>query len=152
MIPAPGSRRILQERCWKLTGSCRKTPEMAGRWKQYSGRKLTGFFRWIPAKFLCFPAGINRKSLEKILKIPYRNTASMKSPEYLGTGRFRAEMFDLGKKLWLHWLKGSHNKTFWRNLIEICWVGTQDINVLFSVSHLWNARAIHQYMLDKWCT
>ena len=40
MIPAPGSRRILQERCWKLTGSCRKTPKMAGKWKQYSGRKL----------------------------------------------------------------------------------------------------------------
>ena len=96
MVPASGSRRILQERCWKLTGSCRKTPEMAGRWKQYSGRKLPGFFRWIPAKFLCFPAGTHRKSSEKIRKISYRNTASMKSPECLGTDRFRAGMFDLG--------------------------------------------------------
>ena len=32
----------------------------------------------------------------KIRKIPYRNTTSMKSPECLGTGRFRARMFDLG--------------------------------------------------------
>ena len=81
-------------------GSFRKdagnSPEMAGSWNQYASRKLPGFFRWIPAKFLCFSAGSNRKSLKKIRKIPYRKTASMKSPECLGTGRFRAGMFDLG--------------------------------------------------------
>jgi hypothetical protein len=37
MIPATRSRGILQERCGKVTGSCRKTPEIAGKWKQYSG-------------------------------------------------------------------------------------------------------------------
>jgi hypothetical protein len=44
MIPATGSRVILQERRGKVTGSSRKTPEIAGTWKQYSDRKLSGFF------------------------------------------------------------------------------------------------------------
>ncbi len=44
MIPATGSRKILQKRFGKVTGSCKKTPEVAGTWKQYSGRKLSGFF------------------------------------------------------------------------------------------------------------
>jgi hypothetical protein len=44
MIPATGSRKILQERCGKVTGSFRKTPEIAETWKQYSDRKLSGFF------------------------------------------------------------------------------------------------------------
>ncbi len=35
--------RILQERCGKVTVSCRKAPEIAGTWKQYSDRKLFGF-------------------------------------------------------------------------------------------------------------
>jgi hypothetical protein len=44
MISATGSRGILQERCEKVTGSFRKTPEIAGTWKQYSDRKLSGLF------------------------------------------------------------------------------------------------------------
>jgi hypothetical protein len=44
MIPAIGSREILQERCGKVTGSFRKTPEIAGTWKQYSEQKLSEFF------------------------------------------------------------------------------------------------------------
>ena len=44
MIPATGSRGILQERRGKVTRSCRKIPEIARTWKQYSNRKLTGFF------------------------------------------------------------------------------------------------------------
>ncbi len=36
-------RRTLQKRCGKVTGSCRKTPEIAETWKQYSDRKLSGF-------------------------------------------------------------------------------------------------------------
>jgi hypothetical protein len=44
MIPATGSHEILQERSGKVTGSFRKTPEIAGTWKQYSDRKLPGFF------------------------------------------------------------------------------------------------------------
>ncbi len=38
------SWRILQERCGKVTVSCRKTLEIAETWKQYSGRKLSEFF------------------------------------------------------------------------------------------------------------
>jgi hypothetical protein len=33
-------------------GSCRKTPEIAGTWKQYSGRKFSGFFPMISGRFL----------------------------------------------------------------------------------------------------
>ncbi len=44
MILATGSRRILQERCGKITVSYRKAPKIAGTWKQYSGRKIFGFF------------------------------------------------------------------------------------------------------------
>ncbi len=32
--------------------SDRKTPEITGTWKQYSGRKFSDFFRWIPAGIL----------------------------------------------------------------------------------------------------
>ncbi len=53
MIPATGSRGILQERCGKVTGSCKKTPEIAGTLKQYPGRNTastkppgTGSFRY----------------------------------------------------------------------------------------------------------
>ncbi len=45
--------------------SCRKAPKIAGTWKQYSGRKFSGFFRRISANFLCFPAGTGRKALKK---------------------------------------------------------------------------------------
>jgi hypothetical protein len=44
IVPATGSRRIFQERCGKVTGSCRKTREIPGTWKQYSGREFPGFF------------------------------------------------------------------------------------------------------------
>jgi hypothetical protein len=57
---------------------------------------LSDFFRWIPANFLCFPAGTSRKALEEIRKISGRNTAFTKSPELPGTGRFRAGLFELG--------------------------------------------------------
>ncbi len=78
-------------------------------------RNFSEFFRWIPANFLCFPTGIGRKTLEKIRKFSGRNTASTKSPELPGTGRFLAGMFDLGtlckcmrsriKNNWIHFLK-----------------------------------------------
>jgi hypothetical protein len=34
------------------TGSGRKTPEIAGTWKQYSGRKFFGLFPIISGQFL----------------------------------------------------------------------------------------------------
>ncbi len=57
---------------------------------------FSDLFRWIPANFLCFLSGTGRKSSQKIRKISGRNTASIKSSELPGTGRFRAGLFDLG--------------------------------------------------------
>jgi hypothetical protein len=61
MIPATGSRGILQERCGKVTGSFRKTPEIAGTWKQYSDWKLAGFFPVDSCAFGQEQAGKNPK-------------------------------------------------------------------------------------------
>ena len=57
-IPVTRSRRNLQERDGKNAGSCRNTPEVIGTWKQYSGRKISGFFPVISHQFL---AGKHRK-------------------------------------------------------------------------------------------
>jgi hypothetical protein len=87
MIPTTGSRRILQERCEKGTGSSRKTPEITGTWKQYSHRKMTRFF---PVDSCQLPVP------EIVGKISGQNTASTKSSELSGTGSFQAGLFDLG--------------------------------------------------------
>jgi len=49
------------------TGSCRKTPEIDGTWKQYSGRKVPAFFPVNPDYFLALSY---RKRSEKSKKIP----------------------------------------------------------------------------------
>jgi hypothetical protein len=67
MITATESRGILQERCGKVTESCRKTPEIAGTWKQYSGRKLSGFF---PVNSCQLPVLFDRNRPEIIGKNP----------------------------------------------------------------------------------
>ena len=88
-------------------GSCRKdaekSPYPAGKHRKSLERgssipagNCSDFFRSIPANFLRFPAGTGRKSSEKIRKISGRNTASTKSLELPGTGRFRAGLFYLG--------------------------------------------------------
>jgi actin-related protein len=95
MIPATGSRGIMQERSGKVTGN---------RWNMESSIPIgicPDFFRWIPVNFLCFPAGTGRKSSKKIQKISDRNTASTKSPELLRTGSFRTGLFNLGIALFL---------------------------------------------------
>ncbi len=56
------------------TGSCRKTPEIAGTCKQHS----------------------DRKSSEKIRKFSGRNITSTRSLELPGTGSFRTVLFDPG--------------------------------------------------------
>ncbi len=60
-------RRILQEICGKVTGSCRKTPEIAGTWKQYSDRKLSEFF---PVDSCQIPVLSGRNRPEIIRKNP----------------------------------------------------------------------------------
>jgi hypothetical protein len=67
MIPTTGSRRVLKERCRKVTGSCRKTPEIVGTWKQYFHRKMTGFF---PVNSSQLPVLSGRKRSEIIGKNP----------------------------------------------------------------------------------
>jgi len=75
------------------TESCRKTPEIAGTWKQYSDRKWSGFF---PVGSCQLPVLSRPEIIEKIRKFPVRNTASRKSPELPGTGSFRTGLFNLG--------------------------------------------------------
>ncbi len=64
MIPGTGSHGILQERCGKVTGSCRKTLEIAGKWQQYSDRKSSGFFLVNSCAFRQEPAGNHQKKSE----------------------------------------------------------------------------------------
>jgi len=65
-------------------------------WKQYSGRKFFGFFRGFLTISCAFRQEPGGKHWKKNLKTSGRNTASTKSPELHGTGRFRAGLFDLG--------------------------------------------------------
>ncbi len=67
-VPASGSRKILQEKCGKVTGSCRKTPEIPGTGSSVPAENCPDFFRWIPIKFLCVSTGTGRKSSEKVPK------------------------------------------------------------------------------------
>jgi hypothetical protein len=64
-------QRYPVERCGKVTGSCRKTPEIAGTWKQYSDRKLSGFF---PVGFCQIPvlSGRNRPGITRNRQFPDR--------------------------------------------------------------------------------
>jgi hypothetical protein len=67
MIPATGSHGTLQERCGKVTGSCRKTPEIARKWKQYSDWKLS---RFCPVDYCQIPVLSGRNRPEIIRKNP----------------------------------------------------------------------------------
>jgi len=92
MIPPTRSRRIMQERCGKVTASFRKASDIAGTWKQYSGQKFFGFFPVDPCQIPVLSGRNQAKSIGKNPKI-FR-------PEYCfhkitGTGRFRAGLFDL---------------------------------------------------------
>ena len=95
-IPATGSRRILQEWSGKITGSCRKAPEIAGSGSSIPTGNFLNFFRRISFKLLCFPAGIVRKSSKKIRKISFGNTASTFRQFPVLSCRNRPVLFDLG--------------------------------------------------------
>jgi hypothetical protein len=94
MIPATGS-------CCKDAGKSsypeRKHQKSLEHGNSIPAGNFSDIFRWIPANFLCFPTGTGRKVLEKIRQISGRNTASTKSPESPGTGRFRAGLFELDR-------------------------------------------------------
>ena len=79
-----------------VTRSCRKTPGIAGTWKQYSDRKLTGFF---PLNSCQLPVFSDRNRPEIIGKNPKNCLLEYcfhKIIGITGTGRFRARLFDLG--------------------------------------------------------
>jgi hypothetical protein len=66
-------------------------------WKQYSHRNLLDFFfGWIPVNSLSFPAGIGRKSSEKIRKFSGGNTASTFQRFPVLSCRNQPVFFDLG--------------------------------------------------------
>jgi hypothetical protein len=56
---------------------------------RFPAENYSGFFRWILANIVCFPAENHPNNFPQ-------NTASTKSLELLGTGRFRAGLFDQG--------------------------------------------------------
>ncbi len=62
------SYRILQERSGKVTASCRKAPEIAGTWKQYSHRKFIGFFPVNADQFLVLSGRDRSEIIGKNLK------------------------------------------------------------------------------------
>jgi len=85
MIPATESREILQKRCAKVTGSFKKTLEIAGTWPQYSDRILSGFFGGFLSTSCAFwqePARNHRKKSENF-------PAAMLLPQITGIGRNR---------------------------------------------------------------
>ena len=83
------------EICGKNHRILKEKLEITGRWKQYSRPEIFGFFPVTCGPFRLFPSGNGRKLLEKILKFPGRNIASIKSPKVLGTGRFLTGFSDL---------------------------------------------------------
>jgi len=88
--------RILQERRGKVTGSCRKALEITGSGSSIPTGTYRIFFRWIPVNSLSFPAGIGRKSSEKIRNFSGGNTASTFQRCPVLSCRNRPVFFDLG--------------------------------------------------------
>jgi len=95
MIPATGSCRKDARKSPHPAGKHRKPPELGSN---TPGENCPDFFRPIPVNFLCFPLGNGRKALKKIRKFFGWNTASAKSPELPGTGRFWTGLFDGGSR------------------------------------------------------
>jgi hypothetical protein len=58
--------------------------------------EIFGFFPVDSCQFPVLSGRSRPEIIGKIQKISGRNTASTKSPEFHGTGRFRAVWFDLG--------------------------------------------------------
>jgi hypothetical protein len=85
MIPASGNERISPKRSRKVTESGRKTPEIDGIWKQYSGWKFFGFFS---VTFRPFSAGNHKKMVE----IHWKKSGDFS----VGSCRNRPVLLDLG--------------------------------------------------------
>ncbi len=81
VVLSSGNDRNRPESSGKSTVSDGKAPEIDGKRKQYSGPED----RWLSGNFWPFPTGRTGILPEGTEKIPARNTASMKSPEFPGT-------------------------------------------------------------------
>jgi hypothetical protein len=92
MILATGSRGILQERRWKVIGSCRKTLEIGEHGSSIPTGNCPDFPQQIPANFLCFPVGNGRKWFEKSENFP----PGILLPQNYRKTRELAGLFDLG--------------------------------------------------------
>ena len=84
------------ETCRKRTGTCRKTPDITGPWKQYSGTDFSGFSRWFP-----MISGGNQQELGGTYrKNPEISRSGILLPWNRGNARepavSRAGCFDLG--------------------------------------------------------
>ncbi len=89
MIPEAVFHEFPAKTLRKLAFSDRNPPESARNSMQESGNRV----RLSVLTDSCrFRAEADKSGTGSV----YRNTASMKSPEYHGTGRFRAGLFDLG--------------------------------------------------------
>jgi hypothetical protein len=75
------------------SGTDRKAPEINGKRRQHSGLEDRGI---ISTAFGCFLPKRTGTWPEKFENLPTRNTASMKTPEFLGTDLFLAVLSDLG--------------------------------------------------------
>ncbi len=96
MILATRSCGILQLRCGKVTVSCRKAPEIAGTWKQYSESEIGRIFS---GGFLSISCAFRQKLVRNHWKNPKNFRPEYcfhKSAELPGTVSFRAGLFDLG--------------------------------------------------------
>jgi hypothetical protein len=86
MIPEAVFREFPTKTLRKLTVSGRNPSENTGNLTQESSNRIRLSVLTGSCQFRAEPD-----------ESGHRNTASMKSPEYHGTGRFRAGLFDLGK-------------------------------------------------------
>ncbi len=89
MIPDAVFREFPAKTFRKLIVSGLNPPQNARNSTQESGDRIR----------LPVPLGFGWNRINPVTESVHRNTASMKSPEYHGTGRFRAGLFDMGNYL-----------------------------------------------------
>jgi hypothetical protein len=80
----------------KITVSGRKAPEINGNGSSTPDQEIIELSRRVPAVSHRKEQEFGRKITEKSENFPVRNTASMKSPEFSGTGHFLAALSHLG--------------------------------------------------------
>ena len=108
------------ETCRKRTGTCMKTPDITGPWKQYSGTDFSGFSRWFP-----MISGGNQQELGGIYrKNPEISRSGILLPWNRGNARepavSRAGCLDLGSEICLNQHLDRRPMTFYGGRAESC--------------------------------